>query len=151
MEYVGWGEEVGEGACDEAGAGGGEGNDGDVRSGGVRGRGGSGGGIEGTDDGTEVVDKGFAGAGDEEEAGGEEPHCRIAEEAAGFGVEEPGLLASFFFVVRFEGGAVFVGKVVVMAVDCAVAVGFVEDGALEEIAFFEEEAASLHLFDGFVY
>lgn len=52
--------------------------------------------------------------------------------------------------MRFDGGGVFVRKVVVMAVDCAVAVGFVEDRALEEIAFFEE-AASLHLFDGFVY
>ena len=75
----------------------------------------------------------------------------VAEEEAGLGVEEPGFLALFFFFVCFEDGGLvefFVGEVVV-AVDCAVAVGFVEDGALEEIAFLEE-AASLQLLDGFV-
>ncbi len=64
------GEEVREGAGEDAGEGGGDGDDGDVRCGGGWWEGGGRRGVEGADDGAEVVDEGFAGAGDEEEAGG---------------------------------------------------------------------------------
>lgn len=43
----------------------------------------------------EVVDEGFTRARGEEEAGGEEPHCGIREEDAGFGIQDHGL---------FDGG-----------------------------------------------
>lgn len=55
------------------------------------------------DYGAEVVDEGFAGAGGQEEAGGEEPHCGIGEEDTGFGVQEHGLFESGVRVATFGG------------------------------------------------
>ena len=80
----------------------------------------------------------------------------VAEEAARFGVEEPGLLALFFVVVigLLRGASMlFVEALLVHrggGVDGAVAGGrLVRVGALEEGAFFEE-ATGFELFDAFV-
>lgn len=61
--------------------------------------------VQRADEGAEVVDESLAGAGDEEEARGEQPHGGVVQEAAGLFVEEPGLhAAGFGFCVALGGG-----------------------------------------------
>lgn len=55
------------------------------------------------DYGAQVVDKRFTRTRCEEEAGGEEPHCGIGEEDAGFGIQDHSLFESSVRVVRFRG------------------------------------------------
>ena len=115
-------EQVRQRAREDARGGAGHGDDGDVR----RGAGGDGGGrcarwVEAGDDGAQVVDEGFAGPGDEEEAGGQPPHGVVGEEAARFGVEEPGLFAvvvggAVFGAGAGVGRALFVGGEMVVVV-----------------------------------
>lgn len=62
---------------------------------------------QGWDDGADIVDVGFARAGDEEEARGQEPHCSVGEEGGGGMVEQPGFLAaeeSFLLLFLDEHG-----------------------------------------------
>ena len=148
---AGWSEEVGERARDEARERGCQRDDGDVRGGGVGGGRGGWWGVQRGDDGAEIVDEGFARAGNEEEAAGQEPHRVVAEEAARFGVEEPGLLALVFVVVvGLLCGGILLGveALFVRGVEGAVAGGLVGVGAVEEGAFFEE-AAGFELLDAF--
>ncbi|KAI4150444.1 MAG: hypothetical protein LQ340_004070, partial [Diploschistes diacapsis] len=87
---------VGEEAGGEAGGCGEDGEDGDLVCWRDRRRDGGRGRVEGVDDGAEVVDVCFHGAGNEEEAEGQEPHGWVGEEAPGFAVQEPGFAALFF-------------------------------------------------------
>ena len=60
---------------------------------------------ESWDNGAEVIDECFTGAGEEEEATREEPHGAVGEEIVGFVVEEPALLfaeAGFLFLFLQE-------------------------------------------------
>ena len=104
-----------------------------MRGGGVGGGRGQRGRVEGADYGAEVVDEGFAGAGHEEETAGQEPHGGVGEEAAGFDVQEPGLLAHVFvFAISLSVGfaalvLLFFGRESSGVIDGAVAGAVVDD------------------------
>jgi len=150
---VGWRggrEDVGEGAGEEACERGCYGDDGDV--GGGCGVGDDVGGGQGVDYGAQVVDEGFAGPGDEDEAAREPPHSRVHDVAARLFIQQPRLLALLLLGLRFqvlsfrlqevEGG---VGQIVGGHRAVAVVVG----GLGEELVV-GEQAGALELVDGLV-